>query len=378
VVGVNGDMESWSRLHHTRIRAGQLLGLLFLIGPLSDLADASISPARVASIMVAFAAFVALYLALLPPATPIARQGQRAVLGGLVVLAATAVLPLALGAPRSFAVLFVYVIAAVGILLPPQAALPVIGITAAVVGTGLVVAGSDSSTVAAYTLTVLAVGAVMAALGGTMRANRELRAARDELARTAVSEERLRIARDVHDLLGHSLSLIALKSELATKLVDRDPRRAKAELAEVQSVTRQALREVREAVQGYRRRSVADALVGARATLAAAGIECRVDSRASELPAEVESVLAWAVREASTNVVRHSGAHTCAITLARNVSAVSLQVDDDGVADHTGSADGTGLAGLAERARLLHGNLEAGALPKGGFRLRLTLPLQPT
>jgi two-component system, NarL family, sensor histidine kinase DesK len=362
-----------------RIRAGPVLGLLFLIGPLSDLAHGSQPSGRVAAIFVALAAFVALYLALLPPAVPLARRGQLAIRAGLAVLAAIAALPLALGAPRSFALLFVYVVAVAGMLLPPAGAAAVIGATAAAVAAGLAAGGSDSSTVAAYTLTILAVGSITAALGSANRANRELQAAREELTRLAVGEERLRIGRDLHDLLGHTLSLIALKSELAMKLVEHDPHRARAEMAEVQRVTRQALAEVRETVYDYRRLAFADALEGARAALSAAGIDCRVDSAAAELPAEVESVFAWAVREATTNVVRHSGARACTITLATDeADAVSLRIDDDGARAATASADGAGLAGLAERARRLHGTLEAGARPEGGFRLRLTLPLRAT
>ncbi len=377
VMGRDSDRTSASPLPRAWIRAGQVLGLTFLIGPLSDLAGASESPARIAGIAVTLAAFVALYFTLLPPAAWLARRGPRAIQGGLVLLAVTAALPLALGAPRSFAGLYLYVVAASGILLPRAAAGAVTAITAAAIGAGLAATGSDDSTVAAYTLTVLAVGTVTITLGAMVQANRDLQAAREELARTAVSEERLRIARDLHDLLGHTLSLVALKSQLAAKLVESDPPRARAELEDVQSITREALAEVREAVHAYRLRSVKEALDGARTTLAAAGIDCRVDSTVDELPAEVESVLAWAVREASTNVVRHSEARACAITLMRDAAGVSLQIDDDGVGSN-GAPGGSGLAGLAERARRLHGTLEAGARPEGGFRLRLTVPLQAT
>ncbi len=378
MIGLDGDRASRLRRRLARLRAGQLLGLLFLIGPLADLTDSSQSPARVAAILITLAAFVALYVVLLPPIRSLARRGARVIGGALALLAALAALTLALGAPRSFALLFVYVVAVAGMALPLVAALPVIAAAAAAVGVGLAAAGSDGSTVAAWTLTVLGVGALTAALGSTTRANSELRELRDELARTAVTEERLRIARDLHDLLGHTLSLIALKSELATRLVESDPRRAQAELIEVQRVTRQALAEVREAVQGYRRLAFADALESARVTLAAAGIDCRVDGVASGLPTKIESVLAWAVREATTNVVRHSDARTCAITLSIDAHSVALQVEDDGAAAPTGNDDGAGLAGLAERARSLHGTLEAAARPEGGFRLRLTLPLGAT
>jgi two-component system sensor histidine kinase DesK len=378
VIGIESERVGRLLARLARFRLGQLLGLLFLIGPLADLADSSLSPARLAAIVVALAAFVALYVTLLPPICSLARMGTRVIGGALALLAGLAALTLALGAPRSFALLFVYVVAVAGIALPLLAAVPVIGAAAAAVGVGLAFAGSDGSAVAAWTLTVLGVGALTTALGNATRANRELRQMREERARLAVSEERLRIARDLHDLLGQTLSLVALKSELATKLVESDPRRAQAEMAEVQHVTRQALTEMRAAVHGYRRLAFADELRSARATLAAAGIDCRVDGVAAGLPGDVESVLAWAVREATTNVVRHSDARTCAITLSKDADGVALQIDDDGVAAQTGNGDGAGLAGLAERARRLQGTLEAGARPEGGFRLRLTLPLRTT
>jgi two-component system sensor histidine kinase DesK len=358
-----------------RMRAGQIVGLLFLLGPVSDLAGESGPPADRVAIVLALCAFVALYLALLPPVAPIARHGRRAIWPALGALAALAVLTLALGAPQSFVLLFVYVVTVAGMLLPSTAAVAVIAVTAPAVATGLAATGADGSTVAAYALTIVAIGALMSVLGRETRANRELRAAREELARLAVAEERLRIARDLHDLLGHTLSLIALKSELATRLVGSDPRRAQAELADVQQVTRQALTEVREAVQGYRRLAFADALDGARSALAAAGIECRVDGTPAGFPPAVEDLLAWAVREAATNVVRHSGARACVISFSRDGGGVALQIDDDGTAVANGGGDGAGLAGLAERARRLDGTLQAGARPGGGFRLRLAVPV---
>jgi two-component system sensor histidine kinase DesK len=246
------------------------------------------------------------------------------------------------------------------------------------VGVGLAVTGASDSTVAAWTLTVLGVGAVTAALGSAMRVNEELRRLRDERARLAVAEERMRIARDLHDLLGHTLSLIAVKTELAARLIGRDPERAEAELDDVQQVTRDALAEVREAVHGYRREGLSEALASARTTLAAAGIDCRVDGDVSSLPARVETVFGWAVREAATNVVRHSDARHCVIRLHRGSDDVSLEVDDDGSPAPTGGAGGSGLAGLAERARDLDGTFEAVARPAGGFRLRLRVPVRAT
>jgi two-component system sensor histidine kinase DesK len=360
------------------IRAGQALGLLFLIGPISDLVSRSGSPAQKTAIAVALAAFVTLYLAVWPPARAIAERGVKATRAAVLLLAALAGLTLALGAPDSFALLFWYVVAAAGLALPAREALAVTGVTAAAVAAALELTGSDGSTVAAYTISLVAIGAIMASLGTTTRANRKLREAREELARLAVSEERSRIARDLHDLLGHTLSLIALKTELATKLLESDPKRAQTELREVQEVTRQALGEVREAVHGYGRRVVADELESARSALTAAGIDCRVEASTAQLPDEIESAIAWAVREATTNVVRHSGARACAIRLSTDGGHVALQVDDDGARTAGGSRNGAGLAGLAERARRLHGTLEAGGRAEGGFRVLLTLPLEAT
>jgi two-component system sensor histidine kinase DesK len=170
------------------------------------------------------------------------------------------------------------------------------------------------------------------------------------------------------------LSVIAIKSELARRLVDREPTRASAEIEDIQSVTRTALAEVREAVKGYRRLALADALESALVALAAAGIDCELDDGDVALPADVDAVLAWAVREGTTNVIRHSGALHCAIRLEADDDRAAVEIEDDGdAADSTGR--GTGLNGLRERARAAHGELEAGARPGGGFRLRLTVPL---
>ena len=147
-----------------------------------------------------------------------------------------------------------------------------------------IVLGANSSLIGSLTVTILAIGAMMAAFARKIAANRELHEAREELAELAVSEERLRIARDMHDLLGHSLSVIALKSELAARLLEHDPARAAGELEDIQTVTRQALAEVREAVQGYRRQALADALERARAALGAAGIDCELDGTPVGLP----------------------------------------------------------------------------------------------
>jgi len=210
-----------------------------------------------------------------------------------------------------------------------------------------------------------------------------LKETRAELARMAVAEERLRISRDLHDLLGHSLSVIALKSELAGRMIETDPQRAAKEIAELEAVTRRSLAEVRQAVTGYRQPSLAAELAAVRRMLASAGIDCRVDAPGSyDLPPEVDALLAWTVREGSTNIVRHSGARHAGITVTVTGASASAELTDDGAGPPAGrgtpAADGgisSGLAGLAERAGRLGGTLLAGAGRNGGFRVRVTVPL---
>jgi two-component system sensor histidine kinase DesK len=360
----------------SRWRVGQVVGLLFLVGPIADLAGGSLSAVRTTAIVAALCLFVSLYLALVPPARFLTRKGERAVRTALLALAALAVIPLALGAPQSFVLLFAYVVAAAGVALPSWAAVAATCAVAAAGGLWLSTDGAPGATIASYVVAIVAVGWLMAAIGSLMRAYSGLRRAQSDLARLAVSEERVRIAGDLHDLLGHTLSVIALKSELAARLVETDPRKAQDELEEIQVVTRQALAEVREAVQGYRRLAVADALDGARAALTTAGIECRVESSIGALDADVEDVLAWTVREATTNVLRHSSASECAISIVGEPGRVVLRVEDDGAGAGDPSGGSAGLAGIARRADRLDGSLEAGPRPGGGFGLQLVLPLR--
>jgi two-component system, NarL family, sensor histidine kinase DesK len=221
------------------------------------------------------------------------------------------------------------------------------------------------------------------ALRGTrylITVNRELQEAREELASHAVAEERLRFARDLHDLLGHSLSLIALKSELARRLAERDPARAAAEMADVEDAARRALAEVRDAVSGYRQVTCVQALAEARSALRGAGMDVRLPDRVPSLPGTVDAALGWVVREATTNVLRHSGAGSVTVELTEDGVQAVLTVTDDG----TGTAErmtllgsGSGLTGLRERLTALGGELQAGPLQGGGYRLQARVPLQP-
>ncbi len=368
------ELSTMTRL---RARVGVLIGLLFLTGPLTDLLRQSYGPGHLAALLFGTALFVVAYVSLLPPSPWLLRRGPLAMALALAAMPVLAIALLLGGAPRSYAALFVYFAAAIGMVLPAPAAIAVIGVTAFGIGLTGSITNVERGSLAATVLTVVAIGTMMTAFGRIARANRELKATRDELARLAVSEERLRIARDLHDLLGHSLSVIAIKSELARRLVDREPERAGAELDDIQAVTRDALAGVRDAVQGYRRRSLASELEGAKVALTAAGIECELGESRIELPEDVDAVLAWAVREGATNVIRHSRARRCAIRVDADERRAAVEIEDDGSGAASGDA-GYGLSGLRERAHRLRGELEAGSRPEGGFRLRLSVPLAST
>ncbi len=197
---------------------------------------------------------------------------------------------------------------------------------------------------------------------------------RETEQRLAQLSERERIARDLHDLLGQSLSLITLKAELAGKLLHREPDRAAAEVRELERISREALREVRSAVAGYRSQGIDGELARARLALEGAGVQCELLVSPVALQRAQETVLALALREAVTNVVRHAGAATCRVRLApAGGGGVLLEVEDDG---RGGDApDGVGLSAMRERVEGLGGRVERHG--EEGTRLVVTLP-QPS
>jgi two-component system, NarL family, sensor histidine kinase DesK len=208
----------------------------------------------------------------------------------------------------------------------------------------------------------------------------ELFAARAEIARLAVAAERHRFARDLHDTLGHNLSAIALKSELALRLLDADPVRTRTELLDVHDIARESLSDVRTVVKGYRRDSLERELSGVRSVLVSAGVECEISPLNVNLPGPVEEALAWAVREAATNLLRHSAATRCDITVGGTDISARLSVVNDGAHQGAGQPEpdthgGSGLAGLAERLDPLGGRLTAGARPNGLFVFIVDIPI---
>jgi two-component system, NarL family, sensor histidine kinase DesK len=279
--------------------------------------------------------------------------------------------------------LFIGVSAIAGVLLPMRSAfaavvlftlLPLFLVLKMHGGLG----GVDVWWLVAFLLLVRGLG--VARMGSAIQ---ELHAARRELARLAVIEERERLSRDLHDLLGQTLSTITLKSELARHLVTEEPDRCAQELSEIERVARHTLREVREAVAGYRQPHLSSELEGARQLLAAAGIDTQIEPITEALPPALDAVLAWAVREGVTNIIRHSRARQCRIHLIQEHGRARAEVINDGSRPELVESTvrpGLGLAGLRERVSALGGRMEAGPLTLSGkayFRVRVELPLQP-
>ncbi len=213
-------------------------------------------------------------------------------------------------------------------------------------------------------------------MGGALR---ELHLARQELARLAVIEERERLSRDLHDLLGQTLSMITLKSELARCLVAEEPERCAQELTEIECAARQTLREVRKTVAGYRQPTLAHELDGARQILEAAGILYDIEQPDCAFAPACDTILAWTVREGVTNVIHHSHARRCWVHLIQNQEWTGIEVLNDGEPRERSvqkqAHRGNGLPGLRERADVLGGTIEAGWFTLAGrphFRLRVT------
>jgi len=358
----------------------QLLSVIWLtvlIGPIASVIEGSDAVAEKVLLTAAAAGFVIAYLLAL---RAVRRPLTRLTYVGIGVMAALLAV-LAIVDHWEWLNAAAFVTVCLGMRLPAKQAMR--GVVAVTVGVVVLAAvlGADADSLYSIGLPCFAVGFLSVGIRRIIEVNMELHLAREDRARLAVATERDRFARDLHDLLGHSLSVIALKSEVGQRLATTDPGRAADELREIEAVAREALREVREAVGGYRRPTLATEVAGARDALTGAGIDVDARIDADGLPPDVEAVLAWAVREGATNVLRHSRARHCTIDVGiddRDGAAV-VSVVDDGLGAATPQQPGTGpggagLLGLAERATAVGGRLESGPLPDGGFALRLTVP----
>lgn len=292
-----------------------------------------------------------------------------------IVLLAVIGVGLALVSPR--ALVFVFVAAAVGgLYLRPRLAAGWIG-GATLVGFGFQLRDSPWLSAVSDSVQLAAIGFFCYGWARMEETNVALEAAREEVGRLAVADERVRFSRELHDLLGHTLSVIRIKSELASRLASLDPARAGEEMADVERVARAALAEVREAVSGYRP-GLGIEVQNAQRVLRGAGIDATVEGGEVIVDGPVGEMLAWVVREAATNVLRHSKAHQCTIRLSRAGGQALLEVSDDGIGCLSPDAAGNGLRGIRDRVAEAGGDVEVASTPGGGLRVRVTVPMGTT
>jgi two-component system sensor histidine kinase DesK len=281
-------------------------------------------------------------------------------LGGLLGLAVLACLTVGQAATAAL----VYVAVTSVMWLSGRAALVVVTLLAVASDLSTrVVPGWDHDS--SLTFAICTAAFAMWGVNQLMLRNGDLMRARDENAVLAVSAERNRFARDLHDILGHSLTVITVKAELANRLLDVDTERARAELADLERLSRDALADVRRAVEGYRDLSLAGELARAREALTAAGIHAELPGSTDEVPSELRELFAWTVREGVTNVIRHSGATRCSVRLTPG----AVEVWDDGSGPCPEGGAGHGLAGLRERAAAAGAVLVTRPVEPSGFAL---------
>ncbi len=343
-----------------------LIWLAYLIYPLLSLFGMQ-AVLKIAAGVIALAIFVPIYVSaftLRPPPDRVTLLAAAAI--ELIGLSTAAYL----GVP--FLGLAVYVPVVLARLRSGRAALLAVAVSVAL----MVAVGRAVGTPSSVLLSISLVSVLSSvALRGFLRfieSTLALRRAQEEIAQLAKLEERSRIARDLHDILGHSLSLVVLKSELTQALLRRGAEgEAEREIAELQAVARAALAEVRGAVSGYRKETLAAELLRAPTTLAAAGIRCEVEGELSGLTDGQDAALALVVREAVTNVARHSAARSCGIRLWREGGQMCLRVRDDGRASEV-VTPGNGLGGMTERLSALGGDVTWRG--GNGFTLEVSLP----
>ncbi|MFJ2032567.1 sensor histidine kinase [Streptosporangium sp. NPDC087985] len=365
-----GGTGAGERPSRRRRLAGMSIGLVYLCFPVLDIVNGEVTGARAVWGALGLVAYLACFLAtaLMPRESGELTPLTRGLLVGITLL--TAGLPFLFGG--GWLTLPIYTTVVYSMALRPSLALPgMLAMGGVVVLVGLL-EENDPATTVVLLLQVVTLGVLFMSVRNTRLLVVQLRRAQGEVARLAASEERLRIARDLHDLLGHSLSLIVLKSELAGRLAENGSERATAELRDIESVARQALVEVRDAVSGYRHRGLSDELDGARAALEAAGTRVTIRLAGTPLPDALDGLLGWAVREGTTNVIRHAGATRCEIEVTHDGEVTVLEIVDDG----RGAAPygpGSGLAGLTERVEAAGGTVSAGPYERG-FALRVAVP----
>ncbi|MEV4799919.1 histidine kinase [Nonomuraea sp. NPDC049421] len=345
---------------------GVSVGMVYLLFPVADIVTGAFTGTKAVWACLLLVTYVGAYI--LVVASSPGRLSLGRFIYPLFALVSVLGVTAALAFGGAWLCLPVYTVVLYAFALRPAHALIGMVLSLLVVIGGGLLHRDDWDTIAVLAVQVVTLGVLFISVRNTRALSHRLRLAQDEVARLAATEERLRIARDLHDLLGHSLSLIVLKSELAGRLAEESPR-ARQEIADIESVARKALTEVREAVTGYRQRSLAEELDSARAVLAAAGVAAEVRVVGGPPPGVLDELFGWSVREGVTNVVRHAHATRCEITVTVSESGAVLEIVDDGDGGGGPYAMGSGLRGLTERVTGANGTVTA-----GDHRLRVLVP----
>ncbi|MGO4592405.1 sensor histidine kinase [Leifsonia sp. 2TAF2] len=379
----------WARLTHPsafRWYPGAAIGLLYQISVLVGLWTSTI-PLPGKLLATALLAVVYVGFLVLPPLLWWMDDRAR-LIGVILYFALTLTLFPLIGTIACWTWVYVACVAGMVVARPAIAVV----IICALGGLQLVVFTIDG-TVADYwfiALVTVSIGVMMSAFARQIDTLRRLRNAQSEIARLAVIEERARFSRDMHDVLGHTLTVVTVKSELARRLVPVDPGRAADEIADIERLSRSALADLRAAVAGYREMSLSTELASAQASLAAADIQAHLPRNGEDVDPELRELFGWVLREGVTNVIRHSGSRNCWVTVGRD----RLEIEDDGriaglAGDSTATtsglvpapvgspvgagamaaAGGSGLAGLTARAATVGAQVTIGAGPRGGTLL---------
>jgi two-component system, NarL family, sensor histidine kinase DesK len=385
---VAGELTRGARIWRVSLTA---VWLVYLIEPVSGLFGRHHSAFYIGGGLAIIGAFCVVFVITLADWNATARRSAT----WLAALFALALAACVFYGGSGATSLWIYVSAIAGLSIARQrTALAVLAVTGVTYTITCYTGHVDMADFLINLLPTVLLGLAMIGLRNHFELTRELSEARETVARLAASQERLRLARDMHDLTGQSLSMITLKSELALRLLGRLPAgpdrdRARDEIEQVGAVSRQTLHDIREAISGYRRPTLAVEIITARAALEAAGIAPQDDADLTLLSGtfdpDAEAALAWCLREAVTNVVRHSGARTCQIRLARRGGTLTLEVRDDGrgragvepAGRGSGTFTGTGLRGMSERLCAVGGSLELRPAGPPGFRLIAAVPATP-
>ena len=357
--------------------------LVYLIEPISDLFGHHHGVLWTAGGLAITVAFCVVYA---PLVSMTGGMRSRTVLRALAGIAALAILACVIYGSE-WTSLWIYVAAAAGITLPSlgQRRWTMIGIlvVGALYSICCLISHTGIEDWLVVLLPVVLIGYAMAGMRMQVELMHQLKQARDTVAKLATSEERLRLARDMHDLTGQSLSMITLKSELAAKRLSRLPESPErdaiaGELTDIGQVSRQTLHDIREAVSGYRRPTLAIETITARTALEAAAITLDDDpdliTLSGTFDPDAEAALAWCLREAVTNVIRHAGARTCQLCLLVSPATMSLRITDDGKGFSGSTGTGSGLRNMSERLSAVGGSLTIEPA-RSGFRLTAAVPV---